>query len=153
MSAFVRRLAVAVLALSSFAAVASADDPPSELAQRQSAFLSKVVSGELDAGYKELLAGSAVATDVKAIANLVAQTQNAVRVYGAIAEARSLGTVVLDANLVVGHGLACCEKQPLYFYFVWYRPTATAPWRILATWFNDNTKEFIEARRGLPPSK
>lgn len=153
MSASVRRLTVAVLALSSFAAIVSADDPPSEPAQRQSAFLAKVVSGELDAGFKELLAGSSIASDVKAIANLVAQTQNGVRVYGAISEARSLGTVALDANLVVGHGLACCEKQPLYYYFVWYRPTATAPWRILTTWFNDNTKEFIDARRGLPPSK
>jgi hypothetical protein len=117
------------------------------LAGRQEQFLKAVMGGKVKEAYGTLLAGSPVLEKTSEVENLVTQTEKGLQIYGGASAVEDFGLLREDKHVATGAGLLCCEKHPLFFYFVWYRPRVDAPWRIQTVWFDDNVRAFMEQRR------
>ena len=139
------QLATLVLALAAVLGMAPAQDPT--VAARQTAFLKQVREGKIEEAYDALLEGSLVREKKADVENLVTQTEKALGLYGGVTELEDLGASRQDKHVAHGTAIVCCEKGPLYFYFIWYRPKSDAAWRIQNVWFDDNARAFMEKSR------
>ena len=117
------------------------------LPERQVAFLKAVQAGKIQDAYKELLRGSPILEKQADVDNLVAQTEKGVGIYGGVTSFEDMGLLRQHRNVAFGVSVLACEKAPLYFYFVWFRPREEAPWRIQNAWFDDNSRAFFDARK------
>lgn len=134
------------LALATLIGAAPAQDKSP--ANRQLEFLKAVQEGKIKDAYADLLEGSLILADKKAdVDNLIGQTDKASEIYGGVTAVENLGLVKQEKHVTQGIGILCCEKAPLYFYFIWYRNKADAPWRVQNVWFDDNSRAFMEHRK------
>lgn len=138
-----------VLALAAWWPVAAQEAPGDvdQLGPRQARFLARVKAGDANAAYDELLEGSSVKEQIETVAQLKLQTTRGIALYGGVMSTRIDPHAHRDGMLAYGSAIVACKKAPLFFYFVWYRPTADAPWRIQSVWFNDQVKEYRAWRK------
>lgn len=140
-----RFAALAVLLASGLGAAPAQDPPP--LPARQTAFLKGIQAGKIRESYGELLAGSLILEKKSEVDNLVSQTTKGLEVYGGVTSIEDLGILREDRHLAFGAALVCCERAPLFFYFIWYRTAPAAPWKAHNVWFDDNARAFLEHRK------
>jgi hypothetical protein len=138
---------VPALLLTLLAGTAPAQDKDKGIAGRQTAFLKAVKGEKIKEAYEDLLEGSLILEKKGDVENLVKQTEKAVALYGDVTSIEDFGVVKQDKHLASGLGMVCCEKAPLFFYFIWYRNKPDAPWRLHNVWFDDNSKAFLEHRK------
>ncbi len=112
---------------------------------RQAAFLKSIQGGKVKGAYEQIIKDGPLTMDV--CDKLVAEAKKGIELYGDAAEFENLGLVREDKHIAMGIGILCTERTPLFFYFVWYRPTEKDAWRLVNTWFNDQTKEYFSLRR------
>jgi hypothetical protein len=117
------------------------------LAGRQAAFVKGIQEGMIKEAYVELVEGSLILEKKDEIENLITQTVKGTEIYGGVTAVDNLGVVRQEKHVAHGQAIVACEKAPLYFYFIWYRNKADAPWRIQSVWFDDNSKFFMEHRK------
>lgn len=117
------------------------------LPERQADFLKGLQEGKIQESFAELLRGSLVLQNKTEVDNLIVQTEKGLKVYGGITAFENLGLTREHKLVAFGSAVVGCEKGPLYFYFIWYRPRLDAAWRIQNVWFDDNSKAFVEGRK------
>lgn len=140
----IRGVAVAALAAALLGASPVQDEDPAE---RQLKFLKGIREGKIAESYAAILEGSLIKEKKADVENLVGQTRKAFEVYGAPSDVEHLGIVTAGKHLSEGLAIVCCEKSPLFFHFIWYRPSAEAPWRMQNLWFDDNPRAYFERRK------
>lgn len=143
----IQALMVAGVVLTAGMGAAPAQDKDKPVAGRQTAFLKAIQGEKVKDAYEDLLEGSLILEKKGDVENLVKQTEKALHLYGEVSAIEDLGIVRQEKHLASGLGMVCCEKAPLFFYFIWYRPKADAPWRLHNVWFDDNAKTFMEHRK------
>ncbi len=117
------------------------------LPERQADFFKGLQEGKIQEAFAEILRGSLVLQNKAEVDNLIVQTEKGLKVYGGITAVENLGLTREHKLVAFGSAVVGCEKGPLYFYFIWYRPRPDAPWRAQNVWFDDNSKAFVEGRK------
>lgn len=145
MDMILTRLPLSLVFLALLATAARAQDKP--LSERQADFLKGLQEGKVQEAYAEILRGSLILQNKTDVDNLVVQTEKGLKVYGGITAVENLGLTREHKLVAFGSAVVGCEKGPLYFYFIWYRPRLDAPWRSQNVWFDDNSKAFVEGRK------
>jgi len=140
-----RLMLLQVLVLPALVVAAPAQE--GSIPKRQAAFLKALQQEKVKEAFEDLLEGSLILDKKQDVENLVTQTEKGIAIYGGVTSIEDLGIVRQDKHLATGLAIVCCEKAPLYFYFIWYRNKADAPWRLHNVWFDDNSKYFMEHRR------
>ncbi len=133
-----------LIPLAFLAALAVQDPAPAE---RQATFLKAIQAGKIQEGYAELFRGSHLLDSKEEVENLVTQTEKGIKIYGGLGATENLGLTREHKLVAFGSAVVGCEKAPLYFYFIWYRPRLDAPWRCQVAWFDDNSRAFFEGRK------
>lgn len=114
-----------------------------KLAARVSQFLEGVSRGETQAAYEELLRGSQLITQTKAVEALVAKTSQIPERYGKYRAFEAVDTKQIGDDLVLMRYLYKCENFPVVWYFTFYRTPApveltaeNATWRVITVRFD-----------------
>jgi len=148
-------LAVLLLLAAAWPALAQeVTAPPSEelttLEARVARFLEAVSLGQAEAAYTDLLSGSPLLNQEKALAQLVDQTTKltANEKYGAYRSHERIRAKTIGRELALLRYLYKCENYPIVWYFTFYRTApsgaATAPsWRVIAVRF-DTDLDLLE---------
>jgi hypothetical protein len=136
-------LSLAFFAMLSTAALAQDKSAP----ERQADFLKGLQEGKIPEAFAELLRGSLILQNKAELENLITQTEKGLKLYGGITAVENLGLTREHKLVAYGSALVGCEKGPLFFYFIWYRPRLDAPWRAQNVWFDDNSRAFFEGRK------
>jgi hypothetical protein len=121
--------------------------PPNEeltaLDARVAGFLEAVAGGQAQAAYSDLLSGSPLLEQEKALAELIDQTTklSGNGKYGAYRSHERIGLKTVGRDLVLLRYLYKCENYPVVWYFTFYRTSSagapTAPsWRAIAVRFD-----------------
>jgi len=139
------------LAAALVAAGFAAQDPPKKPAagpaERQEEFMATLKAGKIEKAYDTLFKGSRFADKPDQVENLIDQTAKGVGLYGGVVGFDNGGIVRQEKNQAFGIAILCCDQVPMYFYFVWYRSSETAPWALVNVWFNDQVKDYWMLRR------
>jgi hypothetical protein len=119
---------------------------PASLEARQEAFLTTLKAGEFAKAYETLIKGSKIEEKQDQVANLREQTERGATMYGGVAGWENLG-VRQEKHQAFGQAILCCKQAPMYFYFVWYRPTEASPWTLINVWFSDVAKDYWQLKQ------
>jgi len=128
--------------------------PPNEeltaLDARVARFLEAVSLGQAQAAYTDLLSGSPLLNQEKALAQLIDQTAKLTgnEKYGAYRSHERIRAKTIGRDLALLRYLYKCENYPVVWYFTFYRTsptgTATAPsWRVITVRF-DTDLDLLE---------
>lgn len=140
---------VALIACSAFGLSFAPQEPekPAAPEARQEAFLAGLKAGEFAKAYDKLLKGSPIEEKQDQVANLRDQTERGVTLYGGSMGFENMGIVRQEKHQGFGIGILCTKQVPVYFYFVWYRPTEASPWALVNVWFSDVSKDYWQLRK------
>jgi hypothetical protein len=118
-------------------------DLKDKLAARVSQFLEGVARGETQAAYEELLRGSQLITQTKAVEALVAKTAQIPEQYGKYRAFEPVDSKQIGSDLVLMRYLYKCENFPVVWYFTFYRTPApvelaaeNGTWRVITVRFD-----------------
>lgn len=121
------------------------------LAARSREFLEDVSLGKAAAAYEQLLAGSPLATETAAVAQLVERTAELEKRYGRCWNFERLTARSLGSDVVLINYLYKCERVPLVWRLVWYRtPGAAAAaggaeaWSVVSVRFDTDWDRALE---------
>jgi len=108
-----------------------------------SQFLKGVSMGETQNAYKELLAGSRLIEQDKALKELTEETQQLQTKYGRYCGSEQIAAKRVGRDLVLFRYLYKCKDFPIVWYFTFYRtpprgetPPEKAPWRVVTVRFD-----------------
>lgn len=114
-----------------------------KLAARVSQFLEGVGRGQTQAAYDELLRGSLLITQTKAVEALVAKTGQIPEQYGKYRAFEPVDSKQIGNDLVLMRYLYKCENFPVVWYFTFYRTPApveltaeNGTWRVITVRFD-----------------
>jgi len=120
-----------------------ADPVVEALGARVSRFLEGVSRATTQAAYQELLAGSPLLKQTKAIETLVTKTDELKDRYGLYRGLERISARHVGNDLVLMRYLYKCENSPVVFYFTFYRaPRPETPaekndnWRVIIVRFD-----------------
>ena len=110
---------------------------------RVSQFLTGVSMGETHNAYKELLAGSRLIEQDKALKELIEETQQLQTKYGRYCGSEQIAAKRVGRDLVLFRYLYKCKDFPVVWYFTFYRipprgetSPENAPWRVVTVRFD-----------------
>lgn len=134
-----------LLAVTLLLAGVQAPTPAQEVspAARQALFLKSLQEGKAQEAFAELFRGSPILERKDEVANLIQQTMKGVEIYGGVTGQENLGLTRQQKHVAFGAAIVACNKAPLYYYFVWYRPREDAAWILHNMWFDDKSREFL----------
>jgi hypothetical protein len=143
-----KRLAVIAILAASATSFAPQEPPgkPAQPAARQETFMASLKVGEFAKAYETLVKGSRIEEKQDQVANLRDQTEKGAAAYGGIVGWDNMGIVRQDKHQAFGIALLATKQVPVYFYFVWYRTSETAPWMLINVWFSDVSKDYWQLR-------
>ncbi len=128
--------------------------PADELAAleaRASRFLESVSLDQTQAAYDELLSGSPLVRQEKALKALVDKTEQLDDKYGKYRSFERLRTKPIGRDLVLIRHLYKCEDFPVVWYFTFYRTAAAdqtggSSWRVISVRFDTDLEllDFID---------
>lgn len=121
------------------------------LAARSREFLEEVSLGKATAAYERLLAGSPLAAETAAVAQLVERTAELEKRYGRCWNFERLAARSLGSDVVLMNYLYKTERVPLVWRLVWYRtPGAPASaggaeaWSVVSVRFDTDWDRAID---------
>ena len=114
-------------------------------------FLGEIAIGETPGAYQELLAGSRLLKQEKALRALIEKTQQLDTKYGRYRGSEQLAAKRIGSDLVLLRYLYKCEDYPVVWYFIFYRtlppdetPLEKAPWRVVSVRFDTELERLAE---------
>ncbi len=106
-------------------------------------FLEGVSAGQAQNAYQELLAGSQLARQEKAVKELIDKTNDLQKKYGPYREFERIAAKRVGSDLVLLKYLYKCENFPVVWYFTFYRtptpgeaPPKSSTWRVVTLRFD-----------------
>jgi len=114
-----------------------------ELDAKIGQFLTGISMGETQNAYQELLAGSRLVKQEKALQELIEKTAQLQAKYGLYCGIEQIAAKRVGKDLVLFRYLYKCKDFPVVWYFTFYRtptpgetPPDKAPWRVVAVRFD-----------------
>ncbi len=154
-------LSVPLLVLVGGRASRGADAPPEpdpilkQLDARVAQFLKDVSMRDTQRAYQELLIGSRLIRQGKALEELTEKTQQLQKKYGQYCGFEQIAARRVGSDLVLLRYLYKCEDFPVVWYFAFYRASPageavleTTPWRVVTVRFDTKLEQlWAEAPR------
>jgi len=124
------------------------------LQARARKFLDALARGDAQTAYPELLTGSPLRAQTKAIDDLIERTRQLEGRYGKHLESEPIAPQRLGKDLALIRFLYKCEEYPVVFYFTFYRPphrelpSDDDAWRVISVRFDSEIELLALAVQG-----
>ncbi|OHB66091.1 MAG: hypothetical protein A2V70_06890 [Planctomycetes bacterium RBG_13_63_9] len=135
-----------------------ADPVLTALGDKIRTFLEGVSLTEAQSAYQELLAGSQLLKQEKALKALVDKTKELQTKYGRYRGFEQIGARRVGKDLVLFRYLYKCENFPVVWYFTFYRtpgpaeaPAESSNWRVIAVRFDTDLERLASDSALLRP--
>ena len=105
-------------------------------------FFDRVSFGEIDEAFGELLVGSAIQEQADARRQLVEKTAALEAKFGPFRSSEQLSQRQIGDDLVLLTYLYKCERYPVVWRFIYYRPSANERWKLITVRFDSDLESI-----------